>query len=93
MRHAKRRMGKEAFSKVGDFFKDKRVEVNLTQSEVAEALGLSSGQFVSNWERGVSMPPMDYLPKLVKLYKINKSELVSVYTSEQERFIKEVLYR
>lgn len=82
-----------AFSRIGEFFRDKRVDAGLTQSDVAQTLGLSTGQFVSNWERGVSAPPMDYLPQLMKLYKINKSQLVALYTAEQERYIKAVLSR
>lgn len=92
-RHAKRRMGAEAFSRIGSYLRDSREASGLSQTEVAEKLGLSTGQFVSNWERGVSMPPMEYLPKIVKLYKISKAELVQVYTSEQERYIREVLYK
>lgn len=93
MRQPKKAIGKAAFSRIGDYFKDRRVNAGLTQADVAQALGLSTGQFISNWERGVSMPPMDYLPRLVKLYRMNRSELVQLYTTEQERFIKEILYR
>lgn len=81
----------ETFSRLGEFFKQKRVDVGLTQAEVAKVLGLSTGQFVSNWERGVSAPPMDYLPRLMKLYKMNKAQVISIYTAEQERYIKSVL--
>lgn len=92
-RHAKRRLGLEAFSRIGGYLRDCRVKAGLTQTQAAERLGLSSGQFVSNWERGVSMPPMDYLPQIVKLYRLSKSELIAIYTEEQERYIREVLYK
>ncbi|MGE0763540.1 MAG: helix-turn-helix domain-containing protein [Bdellovibrionales bacterium] len=90
---AKKQGDYDAFARIGDFFREKRIDAGLTQADVANALGLSTGQFISNWERGVSAPPMDYLPKLVKLYKMNKSQLVALYTAEQERYIKAVLSR
>ena len=40
----------------------------LTQNEVAEYLNISP-QSVSKWERGESLPNIDHLPKLSKLYK------------------------
>jgi transcriptional regulator with XRE-family HTH domain len=93
VRQPKKAIGKQAFSRIGEYFRDRRIDAGLTQADVAQALGLSTGQFISNWERGVSMPPMDYLPKLVKLYKMSKSELVELYTSEQTRFLKDILYK
>lgn len=93
MHNPKKQVGLDAFTRIGDFFRDKRVDAGLTQADVANALGLSTGQFISNWERGISAPPMDYLPKLVKLYKVNKAQLVALYTAEQERYIKAVLSR
>ncbi len=93
MRQPKKAIGRAAFSRIGDYFRDRRVDAGLTQADVAQALSLSTGQFISNWERGVSMPPMDYLPKLVKLYKMSKSELLELYTTEQTRFLKDILYK
>ena len=78
-------------SKISEYFKTKRMGANLSQQEVAKALGFTTGQFVSNWERGLSFPPMQILPKLVKLYKINKNELMNVYLEEQKKMIRGVL--
>lgn len=78
-------------TKISEYFKSKRVGVNLSQQDVAKALGFTTGQFISNWERGLSFPPMQVLPKLVKLYKINKNELVNVYLEEQKKMIRGVL--
>lgn len=92
MKHLKRLTTEGSFSRIGEYFRDKRIAANLTQGEVAEALDLATGQFISNWERGRSMPPMIYLPKLVKLFRLNKSEVMELYLEEQERFLKQVLY-
>lgn len=48
----------------------------MSQGEVAEKLGYSSPQFVSNWERGLACPPLDALSVLIKLYNLNREELI-----------------
>lgn len=58
-----------------DFLKNAREKSNLTQADVARELGYSTAQFVSNWERGLSYPPLKALKTLSKLYKVNMDEL------------------
>lgn len=71
------------------FLREAREKSGLTQSQVAEKLGYSTAQFVSNWERGQSYPPMKTLPTLAQLYKVNTDQLfdvilaISVHTTEQ----------
>lgn len=60
------------------FLKQKRVMMGLSQKDVAEKLGYSTSQFISNWERGVSQPPLHTLRKLSNLYKISADEMFSV---------------
>jgi transcriptional regulator with XRE-family HTH domain len=55
--------------------KEARIKSGLTQSEVAEALGYDTAQFISNWERGISYPPIKTLKTLSKLYKISPDVL------------------
>jgi transcriptional regulator with XRE-family HTH domain len=59
-----------------NLFKTKRLELGLSQSQVANKLGFSSPQFVSNWERGLALPPIVCLPELLKLLKLNKDTTV-----------------
>lgn len=72
-----------------DFLKNSREKSGLTQAEVAKTLGYSTAQFVSNWERGLSYPPLKALRTLSKLYKVNMDELfnailhISVFMTEQ----------
>lgn len=56
---------------VSELLKQGRLSVNLSQREVADAFGYTTPQFVSNWERGVSHPPLSALAKLSKLLKID----------------------
>lgn len=60
------------------FLKEKRVQSGLSQKDVAEKLGYSTSQFISNWERGISHPPLNTLRSLSQLYKINPEEMFEV---------------
>lgn len=64
--------------KLAHFLKEKRVNVKMTQAEVAEALGYASPQFVSNWERGLSYPPIETLKELTKIYRADVHEVFDI---------------
>ena len=51
-----------------------RLTKNLTQVQVAEALGVSS-QSVSRWECGTTYPDIMLLPKIARLYCVTISDL------------------
>ncbi len=63
---------------LSDFLKEKRTQVGLSQKDVADKLGYSSAQFISNWERGLSSPPMHTLKKLAEMYNVNVDEMFDV---------------
>lgn len=45
-----------------------RVNVHLTQEKAAERLGVSK-KTIANWEAGVSLPGIKYIPKIEEVYK------------------------
>lgn len=49
-------------------FKTLRENAGLTQREAASKMGYTTPQFISNWERGLSVPSITDLPKLAKMY-------------------------
>lgn len=49
---------------LGGFIKKTRMAKGLSQSELAQILGYTSPQFISDWERGVSSPPVKRLHDL-----------------------------
>lgn len=57
------------------FLREKRIEVGLSQGAVAKKLGYTSPQFVSNWERGLSRPPVATLRKIAQIYQIAPNEM------------------
>ena len=61
--------------KVGRIISQKRKERNMTQMQLADALGISF-QAVSNWERGNSMPDISKLPELAELFGCSIEELL-----------------
>lgn len=64
--------------RLANYLKEARIKAGLTQSDVSEALGYTTPQFISNWERGVSQPPIDVLKKIARLYKVSDEELFEV---------------
>lgn len=67
------------------YLRELRNAVGLAQEDVAEHLGYASAQFISNWERGISHPPMNALPRLAQLYKVPTEEL---YTTMEKAIVK-----
>ena len=72
---------------VGVFLKEARESAGLTQRTVADALGYTSPQFVSNWERGEALPPMNVLLKLPKLLDLSPRRLLEVIADYQKEVL------
>lgn len=75
--------------KLARYLKAARVKAGLTQKEVSDRLNYKTSQFVSNWERGHSIPPLNALKTIAKLYKVNLNDLfeqilsASIFLTEQ----------
>lgn len=52
-----------------------RKQAGLSQRDVSTKLGYSTPQFISNWERGVSEPPVSAALELALLYKVPVAHL------------------
>lgn len=70
---------------VGNFLKEARESAGLTQQEVASKLSYSTAQFVSNWERGISLPPLDILRVFSKICEVPCTKLIDVVYAYQEK--------
>ncbi len=68
---------------LAEFLKDKRILAGLSQAEVSKKLGYSTAQFISNWERAISTPPVNMLKKIGNMYGISADELLEI-TLEQK---------
>lgn len=72
---------------VGEFLCQQRTKIGMTQQEVAKKLKYSTPQFISNWERGLALPPLDILPTLVRLYHMDSEALINVMMKHQEQLL------
>jgi transcriptional regulator with XRE-family HTH domain len=79
----------ELYKELGDFLAAKRTAAGLNQKEVSDKMGYSSAQFVSNFERGLCMPPLNKLKLLSDMYAIEPKELAEFILKYQ----KQILYR
>ena len=76
---------------LNDYLKQKRLDSNLSQLDVAKVLGYSSPQFVSNWERGLVSPPLETIAVLIELYKIPANEVISRILEETKEHLESSL--
>ena len=74
---------------VGEYLREARLRSELTQKELAEKLNYRSSQFVSNWEKGKSKPPLRVLKKMRNVLGLKKSEIIAVLLGGQERMYRE----
>lgn len=71
---------------MGKLIKAQREKLNLTQIEVAKHLGITN-QFLSNIEREVCGIPLDLIPKLLEILKLDKHKVIDAMV---EKFRKNI---
>lgn len=71
---------------IGYYLRDKRIEADLSQKDVALLCGYNA-QFVSNWERGMSLPPMTIIKKLLKIYHVPAHEFIDLMIDSQRSLL------
>lgn len=74
--------------RLSKMLRDKRLKSGLTQAELGEVLGYRSGQFVSSWEKGQSMPPKDKLTPLSKALGVSETKLQALLIEDKMRKVK-----
>jgi transcriptional regulator with XRE-family HTH domain len=77
--------------RIGTFLKQHRVKAGLTQSDVAQKLGYTSPQFISNIERGLCSAPVKHLKDFAKMYNVNTEELIQLLLTEHESVLRSAL--
>lgn len=79
--------------------KEYRKNAGLSQKEVSDEMGYKTAQFISNWERGLSFPPIVELKKLAQIYKCDtkkfansiKEEMLDSYKKSLEDKFKKLM--
>ena len=72
--------------KIGNFIAEQRKKYNLTQSELAEKLGITD-RAVSKWERGINLPDASIMIDLCKILNITVNELLSGEIIKKESYM------
>jgi transcriptional regulator with XRE-family HTH domain len=67
------------------------VAAGFTQAEISIALGYTSAQFISNFERGIAAPPLNKLKVITKLYRIDVSEIVDLMLAAEKAILSSAL--
>ena len=60
-----------------------RKEIGMTQLELAERMGVTD-KAVSKWERDLSFPDINSIPKLAEVFETSVDELMQVQTATKE---------
>ena len=63
-------------STISDRIKEYRLKKGMTQQELAEALGESSGRVIYHWEKGSGRPDCEKIAKLCDLLEVSADELI-----------------
>jgi len=79
---------KRDYQTLGHALQLARLKVGLNQKDVAEHLGYSSPQLISNWERGVCHLPVESIPILCELYKIRTEFVIKLMVQSYSDYIK-----
>lgn len=68
----------DARKELGQQLRRLRLDAGKTQWAVARRLGYSTAQFISNWERGLSVPPTSAIRPLAEAFGVKPRELVDM---------------
>lgn len=68
---------------IGSRIKEYRLLRGMTQQDIADALGESSGRVIYNWEKGIGRPDCDKLARLCDLLGVSADELIGCKSMSQ----------
>ncbi|MCM2281315.1 MAG: helix-turn-helix domain-containing protein [Bdellovibrionaceae bacterium] len=75
------------------FLRDKRIELNMTQLQASRALGHSSPQYISNFERGLCEPSLETAMKLCELYGIPRKQLYEIMVELYQQEMSDKIFK
>lgn len=75
---------------VGMMISTLRKEKGMTQLELAEKMGVTD-KAVSKWERDLSFPDINSIPKLAEIFEVSVDELMQVKTETKENIGKNIV--
>ena len=73
--------------KLGKYLLQKRLEAELTQRTLGSSLGFTSGQFISNYEKGLAPVPLSSIKVLIKILKLDPYRVVELIQEERLSYL------
>ncbi len=67
------------------YLKDMRIKKGISQRELAEMLGYTSGQFVSNYERGMCPVPLEKVKDMIGLLNLDSTKVVNLIQEDRKK--------
>ncbi len=75
--------------RIAKFLRQNRLNVGLSQGDVARGLGYSTSQFVSMWERGCALPSVQTVSRLVDILNLNVQQVTRLYLLDSRESLEE----
>lgn len=82
------KMDKKLEIELGKLFRAERMKVGLSQGKVCRALGYTTPQYLSNFERGLCSMPLEKLKRMIDMYKMDGDQVVNLIIDLQEKFLR-----
>ena len=75
---------------LGEIINFLRKEKNMTQNDLAEKMNVTD-KAVSKWERNLSCPDVNSIPKLAEILGVSVEELLNAQTKQDDNKIDEII--
>jgi transcriptional regulator with XRE-family HTH domain len=76
---------------LGLLLKEHREKVGITQQELADMLGYSSSQFISNFECGIYIPPLKKLRTIVHILRMDPEQVLEIILRKEKSLLEKGL--
>lgn len=72
-------------SELSKAVKEQRIKVGLSQLKVAKAVKYQTAQAISNWERGLSTPPLTHIGLYAKALKKPSNWIIGLMVDDYKK--------
>ena len=75
------------YTRIGERIRYYRTKAGMSQSDLAEALFISSNQYISRLESGKAFPSLELIIAMAELFHISTDDLLTNGTLQDEKFM------
>ena len=79
-----------SYKNLGGMISSLRKEKNMTQNDLAEKMNVTD-KAVSKWERNLSCPDVNSIPKLAEILGISVEELLNAQTKQENSKVEDII--